>query len=75
MQGCFWHGHTCQIASKPKSNADYWRSKIEKNRRRDAKNFSALTETGWEVLELWECEIRKSDGLVEKIESFMHHET
>ena len=74
VQGCFWHGHTCKLASKPKSNQSYWSPKIETNRARnarDARNLEALLQQGWTVLELWECEIRKADGLAEKLELFM----
>lgn len=71
IQGCFWHGHTCRLASKPKSNQEYWSTKIQANRTRDAKNLAALKELGWEVLELWECEIRKFDDLENKLREFM----
>ena len=71
VQGCFWHGHNCKLASKPKSNQDYWNPKIEMNRMRDAKNLNALLQQGWSVLELWECEIRKANDLADKLQSFM----
>lgn len=71
VQGCFWHGHTCQLASKPKSNESYWNLKIQTNRVRDSRNLNALVSKGWRVLELWECEIRKLDGLKEKLQDFM----
>lgn len=71
VQGCFWHGHTCRLASKPKSNADYWRLKIKANRARDVLNLEALVQQGWKVLELWECEVRRFEGLEEKLQDFM----
>lgn len=71
VQGCFWHGHTCSLASKPKSNQDYWRMKIETNRARDVQNIKELRLRGWTVLELWECETRGTVGLREKIAVFM----
>jgi DNA mismatch endonuclease, patch repair protein len=72
VHGCFWHGHTCQLASKPKSNQSYWGPKIHANQIRDARNLEALLRGGWSVLELWECEIRRLEGLAEKLESFMN---
>ena len=72
IQGCFWHGHSCALASKPKSNPDYWERKINVNRARDRLTMLELTKQGWLVLELWECEIRRRDGLVEKLKAFMH---
>lgn len=73
VQGCFWHGHTCQLASKPKSNQSYWEAKIETNRARDARNLAALREKGWIVLELWECEVRMQDNLTERLQTFMQN--
>ena len=38
VHGCFWHQHDCKlcpIVRKPKSNTDYWLSKLEKNIQRD----------------------------------------
>ena len=71
IQGCFWHGHSCSLASKPKSNQDYWSEKIKTNRLRDRRVRRNLVEQGWSVLELWECEIRKGTGLTDKLKTFM----
>jgi DNA mismatch endonuclease (patch repair protein) len=72
VQGCFWHGHIgCNIASKPKSNQAYWVSKLEGNRARDQRNLCALKELGWEVFELWECEIADEKSVVKKISKFL----
>jgi DNA mismatch endonuclease (patch repair protein) len=71
VHGCFWHGHTCNLASKPKSNESYWSSKIQMNRARDSRNLQALVSQGWQVLELWECDIRKGTGLKRTIQDFM----
>lgn len=71
VHGCFWHGHTCQLASKPKSNAIYWSEKIIKNKARDERNLKALQRAGWNVLELWECEVRKFEGIEDRLENFL----
>jgi DNA mismatch endonuclease, patch repair protein len=71
VHGCFWHGHTCRLASKPKSNKNYWSLKIKTNRARDSRNLEALISQGWRVLELWECDIRKADDLEETLKDFM----
>lgn len=68
VHGCFWHGHDCahgRVASK--SNADFWKTKIEANRARDARKNRELRELGWRVLEIWECRIRKGDWLPEVV--------
>ena len=59
VHGCFWHGHDCARGSRqPKTNADYWRTKISRNRERDARNDAALTGAGWRVITVWECEMK-----------------
>jgi len=71
VQGCFWHGHTCRLASKPKSNEDYWGPKIRANQVRDARNLAVLMGLGWSVLELWECEIKNRQGLESRLRAFL----
>ena len=71
IQGCFWHGHNCSLASKPKSNQYYWSEKIRANRLRDHRVKRELIKQGWSVLELWECEVRKEIGLAKKLKVFM----
>ncbi|WP_321901222.1 very short patch repair endonuclease [Paraburkholderia tropica] len=62
VHGCFWHGHDCKRgARKPKSNADYWQSKIARNRARDARSVGELESAGWEIMTVWECELRSSE--------------
>jgi DNA mismatch endonuclease (patch repair protein) len=71
VQGCFWHGHTCKLASHPKTNQSYWNPKIRRNRSRDRAAIRALAANGWSVLEVWECQIREGKGIVEKLQAFM----
>lgn len=61
VRGCFWHAHGCvPLGSLPKTRVDYWEPKILGNKDRDAKNLIALRHLGWDVLEVWECDIRSS---------------
>ncbi|WP_285477995.1 very short patch repair endonuclease [Amycolatopsis sp. NBRC 101858] len=55
VDGCFWHGCP-EHATWPKNNADFWREKIETNRRRDADTDTKLDEAGWLALRIWEHE-------------------
>lgn len=71
VRGCFFHGHGCRLGQPAKTRTEYWGPKIEANRNRDAANVAALRAAGWEVLELWECEIRAGVGLAERLESFL----
>lgn len=60
VNGCFWHGHEgCPKFVMPKSNTDFWRTKIENNRRRDQKNYDILLQNGWQVIVVWQCNLTK----------------
>jgi len=72
VNGCFWHGHGCHEGlRKPKSNADYWLPKIERNRRRDEAAIAQLHSQGWSVLVLWECELDDRDWLQDTLHEFL----
>jgi DNA mismatch endonuclease (patch repair protein) len=59
LHGCFWHRHDgCKYAYTPKTNTEFWVNKITSNRDRDKINMQKLTDLGWNVLTVWECEIR-----------------
>jgi DNA mismatch endonuclease (patch repair protein) len=55
VDGCFWHGCP-EHASWPKSNAQFWRDKIETNRARDADTDRRLRASGWRVVRVWSHE-------------------
>lgn len=72
INGCFWHCHGgCTDFVIPKSNQDYWIPKLEKNRNRDEENYSALRKAGWNVLVVWECELKK-DIKDKRLEQLYH---
>ena len=59
IDGCFWHGHKeCKYFRLPKSNVDFWRHKIAMNIARDYANNVDLKLAGWNVIRIWECDIR-----------------
>ncbi|AZG87692.1 DNA mismatch endonuclease Vsr [Pseudomonas syringae pv. pisi str. PP1] len=59
VHGCFWHRHKgCRYASTPQSRADFWSEKFEKTMIRDEKARLALQALSWNVLIIWECELR-----------------
>ncbi len=59
VHGCFWHGHDCKRgAREPKTNADYWRNKIARNRARDERVQAELAGLGWRAEVIWECELK-----------------
>ncbi|WP_242334573.1 very short patch repair endonuclease [Anaeromyxobacter sp. SG66] len=55
MDGCFWHGCP-KHCSWPKANAEWWRAKIERNKRRDHETAERLRDEGWVVVRFWEHE-------------------
>lgn len=72
VHGCFWHGHNCKRgARQPKTNVDYWHQKISRNRKRDVDHQKKLYEMGWNVLVIWECELKDTQRLAEIIKSFL----
>lgn len=67
VQGCFWHGHGCKRGARlPKANANYWTQKIARNTERDRKNLRLLRSLGWNVLMIWECELRTRQKVIER---------
>lgn len=59
VNGCFWHKHDCGRFVWPSSNEEYWHQKINRNIERDTDNQYLLTEQGWRVLIIWECQLKK----------------
>ena len=59
VQGCFWHMHDCGRFHWPSTNQEYWIPKIERNVERDNNNQRLLKELGWNVLVVWECQLKK----------------
>jgi DNA mismatch endonuclease, patch repair protein len=71
VHGCFWHGHGCSRSKLPKSNVEFWKEKIRKNRVRDEKAVVELQKSGWRVITLWQCEIRSFDAALARISAEM----
>ena len=58
VNGCFWHGHEgCDKYRLPQTNVDFWKNKIDRNRKRDQENYQVLQENGWQVIVVWECQL------------------
>ena len=63
----FWHGWQYPRWKHLLKN-DFWRNKIEQNRRRDRRNTLHLRRSKWTVLRLWEHEIKQRfDPCCEKV--------
>lgn len=57
VHGCFWHGHEAD-GHLPKERREFWERKIARNRERDARNKEALRQAGWDVVTVWECQLK-----------------
>lgn len=61
INGCFWHGHEgCKYYVIPKTRTDWWLDKINRNIEKDKENKIKLTNIGWSIIEIWECELKAS---------------
>ena len=77
MHGCFWHRHrarSCPLARLPKSRLDFWLLKLEANRVRDLAKARELRSMGWELLVIWECQLRTPARVARRIHSFLEKE-
>lgn len=60
VNGCFWHGHAdCRYFMLPKSNSKWWDEKIKRTISTDADAIDKLKKDGWNVITIWECELKK----------------
>lgn len=72
VHGCFWHRHPgCHLSYVPKSNEEFWRRKFAENVARDERARRALGETGWDVVTVWECEVRTGTDLPERLKGYL----
>lgn len=72
VHGCFWHGHDCPRGSRvPKANREYWTAKVARNVARDARTSAALSEQGWRVETIWECELKDDAALRARLRSLL----
>ena len=72
VHGCFWHYHECKKGQLPKSKVDYWQTKLLANRKRDMSNISRLINADWNVLVIWQCELKDLVKLKETIRNFLN---
>jgi DNA mismatch endonuclease, patch repair protein len=76
VRGCFWHQHgRCIDSHIPKSRIEYWGPKLKRNRLRDKRNEKKLREQGWDVMALWECELRDANELRKRLRTFLKKST
>lgn len=76
VNGCFWHGHEgCKYFVLPKSNIDFWKTKIERNKERDIEVQKELAKMGWHCITIWECQLKPNikDQTLESLDYTLSH--
>lgn len=59
VHGCFWHRHRdCQRSTMPVHNREFWEGKFARTLERDARQHRLLVSLGWQVLIIWECQLK-----------------
>lgn len=65
VNGCFWHRHNnCEYAYTPKSRQEFWLNKFQGTVQRDQEKQKMLADLGWQVLVVWECELKRNSSLL-----------
>jgi len=68
VDGCFWHVHNdCSYFKWPALRKEFWHDKLSKNQERDIRNTTLLTDMGWKVVVVWQCELRRSETRLIKL--------
>ena len=67
IDSCFWHA--CPIhGNTPKSNTDFWKDKLKRNKERDLEVSAYYNDKGWSVIRIWDHELKDDfDGVIEKL--------
>jgi DNA mismatch endonuclease (patch repair protein) len=71
VHGCFWHSHNCRSGLIPGTNIDFWSTKLQRNELRDRANLAALRLLGWNVLVIWQCELKDVHRVTRRITRFL----
>lgn len=59
IHGCFWHGHEgCKKAALPTTRREWWEEKIGRNIKNDINTEAALKAANWNIIIIWQCELR-----------------
>jgi len=75
VNGCFWHGHKgCKYYTVPETNVEFWVEKVRKNKERDALNEQRLESLSWNIITVWECELKSKvfDATMERVIAELH---
>ncbi len=72
IHGCYWHRHTCKKGrSTPTSNREFWEEKFSKNIERDKRNLVELKNIGWNIITIWQCELKNMEKIQSRLKSHL----
>lgn len=57
VDGDFWHGW--RLPAWEQKLSRFWRDKLRANRARDLRNFRRLRVRGWQVIRIWQHDVRR----------------
>lgn len=74
VHGCYWHRHQgCSNATTPKTRTEFWKKKFSETVKRDRLKSEQLEELGWQVISVWECELKKNpQAVLEQVTDRFH---
>jgi DNA mismatch endonuclease, patch repair protein len=80
INGCFWHQHNCHLFKWPSTRPQFWKSKINRNKEVDRRNYKQLKKDGWWILTIWECALkgktrRPLEAVIDKTVNWLEYET
>jgi len=76
VHGCFWHRHKgCEETTTPKSNAEFWENKFERNVANEKKHTRELRNLGWRVITIWECQLKNPEQVLRRLGSLLDSNT
>lgn len=75
VHGCFWHGHGCKAGGLPDTRREFWKNKISNNEERDLRNQKKLENDEWNVITVWECEIKNKSDRYSRLEKLVQEIT
>jgi len=72
INGCYWHRHSCKKGrSKPETRKDFWQTKFFRTKQRDKENRKQLKKLGWQILTIWECQVKDLEKLKKMVTKFL----
>lgn len=72
INGCYWHRHNCKKGrSMPETHKDFWQTKFSRTKQRDKETRKKLKKLCWQILIIWECQIKTVENLKKIVVEFL----